>query len=44
MEESKPVLLDEEWVELIKEALSIGVEPRDIRNFLRKDTTVSEIG
>ncbi|SDY53430.1 Anti-repressor SinI [Evansella caseinilytica] len=36
-------LLDEEWKELILEALSIGLTPAEIRTFLQENLALNEV-
>lgn len=43
MIEKVGVSLDEEWVELIQEALSLGLDPKEIREFLTNGPIVSEV-
>lgn len=43
MKEKMGMLLDEEWVELIQEALKLGVDPKEIREFLANGRIVSEL-
>jgi len=33
---TKPEKLDEEWVELILSALSVGISPQEIKEFFRE--------
>ena len=35
MEKANEALLDSEWVQLIKEALEMGIEKEEIRKFLK---------